>query len=152
MPNHFHLCIKQLVDNGISLWMHRACNSHARYFNIKNERHGALFMGRFRYTPVMEDRQLFHLFVYIHANPLDLIMSEWRDGSISHWQKSKSFLENYRWSSYGLFTKNSVIDEINSLVSTDFPASILKSWGGLEDGIRNWSQRDYNESKNIFLE
>lgn len=153
MPNHFHICVKSLVDDGISIWLQRACNSYARYYNIKYHRKGILFMGRFQCVPVTEDRQLFHLFVYIHANPLDLVVPQWREGMIDDWQAARLFLRSYRWSSFNLYANSAeVIPEIKQLVSSVFPSEVLASWGGLENGIQNWSQRDYEESKNIFLE
>lgn len=32
MPNHFHIAVKQLVDNGIAKFMQRICISYAKYF------------------------------------------------------------------------------------------------------------------------
>lgn len=153
MPNHFHICVKQLVDGGITRLMQRTCNSFSHYFNTKYERKGTLFMGRFQAVPILEDRQLFHLFVYIHANPLDMIMPKWRGGKIVDWQKVISFLKNYKWSSWGIYTNSSTqITEIQNLVTTDFPNSFLSEWGGLKKGLRGWSNRYYEHEKEIFLE
>jgi len=153
MPNHFHICARQLVENGISLWIQRACNSHARFYNLKNERKGTLFMGRFNAILVEKDEQLFHLFVYIHANPLDLIMLQWRTGNLRSWQKADKYLRAYPWSSYNLFIgERDVHPTIRKLIFTRFPRQIISSWGGLARGIREWSQRDYEESKKLFLE
>jgi len=153
MPNHFHICVRQLVDNGISLWIQRACNSHARFYNLKNNRRGALFMGRFRAVPIESDQQLFYLLLYIHANPLDLVAPEWRSGKIKAWQKAIEYIETYPWSSYRIFDNRGGADSIiEKIISQSFPKKIISSWGGLSVGIRDWSQRDYEESKSIFLE
>lgn len=153
MPNHFHICARQLVENGISLWIQRACNSHARFYNLKNERKGALFMGRFTAVLVEKDEQLFHLFVYIHANPLDLIMPKWRAGNLRAWQKADKYLRDYQWSSYNLLIGVGDVNPIlKKLISPHFPRKIISSWGNLSRGIREWSQRDYEESKKLFLE
>lgn len=153
MPNHFHICVRQLVENGISLWIQRACNSHARFYNLKNKRKGALFMGRFNAVLVEKDEQLFHLFVYIHANPLDLVMPEWREGNLSAWQKADKYLRTYPWSSYNLIVGGGDSHPLlKKLISPRFPQKIISSWGGLARGIREWSQRDYEESKKLFLE
>ncbi|MDO8523258.1 MAG: hypothetical protein Q7S12_03195 [bacterium] len=154
MPNHFHICVKQLENNGITLWMHRTCNSFAKYFNIINERKGSLFMGRFKAVPITENRQLFHVLVYINANPLDLYAPGWRKGKINNWNAAKSFLNNYSFSSFGLVAGSTVLDEnIKKLIfNNDFIKSFTKEYGGIENGVRDWSSRITDEYSNIFLE
>lgn len=69
MPNHFHLILKQLKENGISKFMSNFSNSYTRYFNIKNKRNGPLFQGKFKAIRIESEQQLFHLSRYIHLNP-----------------------------------------------------------------------------------
>jgi len=69
MPNHFHFILKQLVENGISNFMAHFADSYTRYFNVKSERNGPLFQGRFKAIRVGTDSQLLHLTRYIHLNP-----------------------------------------------------------------------------------
>ncbi len=53
MPNHFHLAVRQLVDNGIAKFMQRVGNSYTKYFNIKHNRKGSLFMSRYKAVSVV---------------------------------------------------------------------------------------------------
>ncbi len=69
MPNHFHLLIKQLKDNGITEFIGKAINSYTKYFNTKHRRIGPLFQGSFKTVMVENDSQLLHLSRYIHLNP-----------------------------------------------------------------------------------
>lgn len=69
MPTHFHLLLKQIRDNGISIFMSNLTNSYTRYFNLKNKRIGPLFQGKFKAVMVETDEQLIHLSRYIHLNP-----------------------------------------------------------------------------------
>lgn len=69
MPTHIHLVLKQLKDNGISLFMKHILDSYTRYFNIKNKRKGPLWQGRFKSVLIESDEQLLHLTRYIHLNP-----------------------------------------------------------------------------------
>lgn len=70
MPTHFHLILKQLVDNGMSIFMSNVGNSYARYFNLKHKRKGPLWEGGFKSVLIKTDAQLLHLTRYIHLNPV----------------------------------------------------------------------------------
>jgi putative transposase len=70
MPTHIHLVVKQLKDGGISKFMSNTLNSYSRYFNIKHNRKGPLWEGRFKKILVKSDEQLLHLTRYIHLNPV----------------------------------------------------------------------------------
>lgn len=69
MPNHFHLLLKQLADNGISGFISKVSNGYTKYFNTKHNRIGPLFQGPFKAVSVERDDQLLHLSRYIHLNP-----------------------------------------------------------------------------------
>lgn len=87
MPNHYHILIRQRVEDGISLYLRKLGGGYANYFNERYERSGALFQGRFKAVHVDREAYLRHLLNYIHANPLPLL-------------KSHEKLQHYRWSSY----------------------------------------------------
>ena len=100
MPNHYHLMIRQLVEDGIKKFMLKLNCGYAKYFNLKYDRVGPLFQGRFKSVLVSNDSHFYYLPVYIHLNPLDLVYSEWRNGFISNEEKCLKYLEKYRWSSF----------------------------------------------------
>lgn len=70
MPNHFHVLVKQLAENGIKEFISNFCNSYVRYFNTKNRRMGTLFQGVFRSVRIEDNEQLVHVSRYIHINPV----------------------------------------------------------------------------------
>ncbi len=70
MPTHIHLVLKQLRDTGISDFMRHLLDSYTRYFNIKHNRKGPLWEGKFKRVLVENDAQLLHLTRYIHLNPV----------------------------------------------------------------------------------
>ena len=100
MPNHYHLLIRQLKDNGIVEFMQRLGVGYAMYFNQKYQRAGTLFEGRFKAVLVEREAHFIHLPFYIHANPLDLKFRGWRQREIKNYKAAMDFLENYRWSSF----------------------------------------------------
>lgn len=89
MPNHFHLLLKQLVDNGISRCVGNFMNSYTRYFNVRHERDGHLFQGQFKAVRIETEEQLIHVSRYIHLNPFS-----------SYILKTIKDLETYPWTSF----------------------------------------------------
>ena len=55
LPNHFHLLLKQKVDNGISQFMQRLGTSYTKFFNRQEDRSGSLFQGKFKATHLSGD-------------------------------------------------------------------------------------------------
>ena len=68
LPNHFHLLLRQLQDDGISKYMHRLSTSYTMHFNQEEERSGALFQGRFKATHLRGDMALPILSAYVNLN------------------------------------------------------------------------------------
>lgn len=99
MPNHFHLLLRQLKENGISTFMNKL-GGYSMYFNKRYQRIGGLFQGRFKAVEVTKNEHFLYLPYYIHLNPLDLMEPTWREGAVKNLDGVLKFLESYRWSSY----------------------------------------------------
>jgi putative transposase len=97
MPNHFHLLMETLLPN-ISKIMHYIKGSYTTYYNIRHQRVGHLFQGRFKSVVVDKDAYFLELTRYIHLNPVHA-------GIVQHPRQ-------YRWSSYQGYvgTKDEYID------------------------------------------
>ncbi|MCX6739690.1 MAG: transposase [Candidatus Parcubacteria bacterium] len=67
-PNHFHLLLRQLVDDGISKFMHKVSLGYTCYFNIKNKRSGSLFQGKFKSVKIDSEEDLLYVSAYINGN------------------------------------------------------------------------------------
>lgn len=150
MPNHFHLLLRQREEGGLTKFMRKIGVGYANYFNQKYQRSGALFQGRFKLILVKEETHFIHLPYYIHFNPLDLKMPDWRKGEIENYQKAIKFLASYRWSSH-----------LDYIGKKNFPSVtqrefLLRIFGGFENyrkGIENWlKEMDLVKMKNLILE
>lgn len=106
MPNHFHLLIKQKIDNGIIRFMSDIINSFTRVFNLINQRQGPIFIPQFKSRSIVNNEQLIHVSRYIHLNPFS-------SGII----KNKNELLNYRQTSLIEYLNNR---KKSNLCTTDF--------------------------------
>lgn len=123
MPNHIHLLVRQVADNGISLFFQKM-GGYSSYFNKKYQRFGGLFQRPFKAVHIRTEDQLLIAITYIHLNPIDLIEPNWKIKGISNPQKVREFLESYPWSSYPHY-----LGKVNFswLIDSDFLKEILKS-------------------------
>jgi putative transposase len=69
IPNHFHLLLYQVKDQGIANFLKSVSTSYGMYFNKKYGRVGPVFQGRFKASIVQKDAYLHHVSRYIHLNP-----------------------------------------------------------------------------------
>ncbi len=98
MDNHVHLIIN---DNGndISKLMKSINVSYVLYFNRKYNRCGHFFQNRFRSELITDDTHLLEVSKYIHNNPVKANMVKQP--------------EEYRWSSYGGYLGNVILEFID---------------------------------------
>lgn len=108
MPNHYHLLVKELLENGIRKFIANMQNSYAKYFNTKRKRQGSLFTEMFKNVRVEDEEQFVHLARYIHLNPLTTYVIS-----------KKEELDTYPWSSFPGYFNNSPTEflETNTLLS-----------------------------------
>lgn len=150
MPNHYHLLLSTVAENGIPLFMKKFNGGYARYFNEKYERKGTLFEGRYKRVIIKDEAHFIHLPYYIHFNPLDLITPEWRERRLNNFAKAMEFLNSYRWSSHLDY-----VGERNfpSVTQRDF---LLEFFGGHKQykrGITEWlKELSLEDKRNLLLE
>lgn len=106
MPNHIHLLIKQIRDNGTTEFMRKVGTGYGGYMIRKYNRKGHIFQRSFEAVKIKTEEQLKIVFAYIHANPVSLIYKDWKSIKIEKkdFGKIAEFLENYKWSSYSDYT------------------------------------------------
>ena len=68
LPNHYHFLIKQLKERGIIKFMSNISNSLTRYYNIKDERKGPIFLPQFKSKRILSQEHLIYISRYIHTN------------------------------------------------------------------------------------
>lgn len=151
MPNHIHLLLRQLKDNGITKFMAKVGTGYGGYFNRKYNRKGYVFQNRFSAVHIKDEGQLKVVFTYIHTNPISLIEPKWKELGIKNPKEAIEFLENYKWSSYLDY-----IDKNNfpSVTEREFILKIIGGEHGCRDFIKNWIEHkgEIVKFSNLFLE
>lgn len=128
MPNHFHILLKETMENGITTFMRKVMTGYSMYFNKKYNRNGNLFQGKFKSEHANKDEYLKYLFSYIHLNPIKLIPNEsnWKESGIKNIEKAKEFLSKYEYSSLQSYAdKNKQYENI--ILKNEFPEYFPRS-------------------------
>ena len=152
MPNHYHLLLLIEEISKMTEFMRKLNTGFTNFFNIKYDREGALFQGKYKRILIENEQQFAHIVVYIHLNPLDLEIPQWRDRALtgSEIKHALYYLENYRWSSHSDYLGKR---NFPSVTSRDY---FLKYFGGPEgylDAVVNWLRAPkYGRVKDFTLE
>lgn len=88
MDNHYHLLLQTHLSN-LSRSMQWLGTSYTRWFNLRYNRSGHLFQGRFKSILIENEAYMLRLSCYIHRNPLRAGMTD--------------RLAEYPWSSYSAY-------------------------------------------------
>jgi putative transposase len=99
MTNHVHLLATARRPGSLSALMHSVGHRYAHWFNLRCNRTGSLYEGRFKSGLVRSDRYLLCCYRYIELNPV-------RAGIVAD-------PTEYRWSSY----RCNALGEVNTLIT-----------------------------------
>ncbi|HEY4515195.1 MAG TPA: transposase [Candidatus Paceibacterota bacterium] len=90
-PNHFHLILEQLEENGISRYMKSLLGGFTKYFNAIHRRSGCLLQGPYKAKHINDNNYLLHLSAYVNLNNRlhkignrvsDFVRSSWKEYTI----------------------------------------------------------------------
>lgn len=96
MSNHYHL-LMETPEGNLSQIMHHINGAYTTYFNVKRQRSGHLFQGRYKAIVIDVDEYASEVSRYIHLNPV-------RAGIVDK-------PEEYAWSSYMYYIGRKKIPE-----------------------------------------
>lgn len=134
MPNHIHLILKQIKDNGISDFM-KKMGGYVSYFNLKYKRKGHLFQNKFKAVHIKDDEHLKTEFVYVHTNPVSLVESGWKEKGIVRLKRAIEFIEKYKWSSYSDYIGGS---NFPSVTNRNFILEVMDGVDGCRNYVNGW--------------
>ncbi len=106
MPNHFHILVREKIENGISVYMRKLLTGYSMYFNKKYKRTGKLYEGVFKSTHLDTDNYLKYLYSYIHLNPAKLIDKNWKEKRTKSVSELLKYIFEYPYSSIKEYNEN----------------------------------------------
>ncbi|MDO8743234.1 MAG: transposase [Candidatus Azambacteria bacterium] len=150
MPNHFHLLLRQKEDAGISKFMNKIGVGYTNYFNLKYERVGSLFQGTFKAVLIDDESQFLYIPYYIHLNPLDLKIPNWKENGINKPKNAIEFLNSYKWSSHRDYIGNS---NFVGIINKHFLNEIFINSENYQEDLKNFMKDfDFSDMKDLLLE
>lgn len=150
MPNHYHLMLRGITENGVTEFMRKLGTGYTNYFNTKYQRVGPLFQGKFKAVLVKDERHFLYLPFYIHLNSLDLIDKKWRAQGIVNIKKAQNYLDSYKWSSHLDYAGGQSFPEI---LDKRFLSEVFESPEQYKKDLLNWvSEKNLDELADIALE
>jgi len=167
MDNHYHLLLETPRGN-LSQILHHVNGAYTTYFNVKRQRSGHLFQGRYHAILVEKDAYCQELSRYIHMNPLragkakDLRLYPWSSypyyiglkGKPS-WLETGSILgyfgrkESWAQTKYREFVEEATRIKIKNPLEGVFASTILGSDGFIEKVKQKAKNRKNGDARNI---
>ncbi len=135
MPNHVHLLLRT-GERPLSEAMRRLNTGYARAFNLRNQRRGYLFQGRFRSILVEDDAHLRVVLRYIHLNPVRGRLVPSLDALARYPWTGHSRLMGFQRAAF------QAVDEVLGWFSPEPRAARLALRHWMEEGVRDPADRD----------
>lgn len=150
-PNHFHLLLEEIQENGISRFMQKLGIGYTKYFNKKYERVGPLFQGSYKAVEISNDEQLHYILVYINViNPGQELEPALKLNAEDP-DEILRFAEHYPWSTHPeyLGTRKSIIID-KGLAGELFPTP-KEYLAFVQDIIRGKKRVEFHENHEKLL-
>ena len=138
MPNHYHLILKQLTENGIKTYISNFQNSYAKFYNIKYDRLGTVFLSPFKAKHISTDNELLHISRYIHLNPVTAYIIEFPG------------LKSYPNNSFKEYLSKSKSDLINTNIVLNLSGSRERYQQFVKDRVNY--QRELKRIEHLIME
>ncbi len=134
MPNHFHFVLSELAEGSITSFMRKVATGYSMYFNMKNERTGTLFQGRYKAKHLNSDNYLRYIYQYIHLNKVrDTFDSADQDSAVD----LIKIAESDPYNSFSVYSGKEKGRLSESVVDTDM---MYKVYVDYSDHIKNLLQ------------
>jgi len=114
MPNHFHLLLREIRENGVSLFMQGLGASMTLHFNEKYKEKGSIFQGAYKGKLIDSDEYLRQVAVYIMVKNSFELFPGGLEKATKNFDGAWEWSLKYQFSSladYGSNRKSSIVDK-----------------------------------------
>ena len=146
MPNHYHLMIRALNKNGVTEFMRKLGTGYTNYFNLKYQRVGPLFQGKFKAILLKQEAHFIYLPYYIHFNPLELAPASKQKTT----KDLAEFLRSYRWSSHMDYLG---IENFPTITKRDFLLDYIEGPKQYEKNVMKMlKEKDFKDIQEVLID
>lgn len=137
MQDHYHLLIRQLVEDGIKTFTSNFQNAYAKYFNTKKARYGSVFSNPFKAKWIENDEIFLHVSRYIHLNPVTSFIIKVDE------------LSDHPWTSYPIYVGKNTGTFINTELLLGIAGSAPKYRKFVENQV-DYQRKLHQIKKSLF--
>jgi putative transposase len=114
LPNHFHLVVEEIREEGTAKFMQRLCGSMSASFNAKYKEQGSIFQGAYKSKTIDTDAYLRYLIFYVQVKNVFELYPGGLAKAVKEFEKAWGWATMYAFSSlqnYTLGTQSLIVDE-----------------------------------------
>lgn len=117
LPTYFHILIREISKDGMSLYMQRVSEAYTKYFNGKYNASGHVFQGRYDMDRIADDQQLIEFSVHVHRIPRTL--EQWKGKEEQYpWSSLQDFTRANRWG--GLIVPDVIVGHFDTTPESNY--------------------------------
>lgn len=139
LPNHYHLLLSPVVENGVAKFMQKLATGYTMYFNAKNQRTGSLFQGKYKIKHAAEEQYVKYLFEYIHLN---VVRERFDTAAKVMVAELLVAAEQYPWSSLAVYSSKGKGALAQANVDPVLFTDLFANYGNHKQLLLEWKETD----------
>ena len=135
MPNHLHIVFKEIIEDGISKFMHKFSMGYSKFINAKYTENGSLFQKGFQSRIIEDDEYLRCVAVYVMVkNTFELYPKGGLLGATHNFEDAWNWAVDFPFSSLAHYADK----KISPILETDLLGEIFDSPKEFKDFSRDY--------------
>ena len=151
MPNHFHLILKEITENGIAKFMQKLGNSMTTHHNLKYGEKGSLFQGSYKGILIDADEYLRWVASYVMVKNVFELYPGGLATAADDFDRAWDWAQTYEFSSFASYVRVKDSPVLEKDILGELFSNAYEFKDSARDMIlsRTW---EHKESKHLILE